>query len=268
MPENIGPVPYADIDTVFLDVGNTLISIDFDRVAAELAARCHPKDFIPPDPLTPTPDALRRAEAAARPGYSERVFVTGVSPERSLFHWYLCSIFEQVESLTSLSPMELDELVTELGPILRPEGRASALWRMVMPGVPEALDRMQRRGLTLAVISNSDGTCANSLEEAGLLRYMNFVIDSAEVGVEKPDPRIFEIALARCGADPRRTLYVGDLYHADVTGARGAGLHALLLDPYGDWPPMDCECAADLSAVADKLESAGASRSPRGRAQL
>jgi putative hydrolase of the HAD superfamily len=240
------PVPYADIDTVFLDVGNTLISIDFDRVAAELAARrwrCEP-------------EALRRAEAAARPGYSHRVFVAGVRPDRSLFHSYLCAILEKSETLATLSPADMDELVTELGPVLRPDGRASALWRMVMPGVPQALERLQRRGLTLAVISNSDGTCAQSLEAAGLLRYMNFVIDSAEVGVEKPDPRIFAIALARCGADQRHTLYIGDLYHADIAGARGAGLHALLLDPYGDWPPLDCDRAADLSAVADRLELA------------
>lgn len=250
MPDNMGPVPYADIDTVLLDVGNTLISIDFDRIAAELAARRLPCE----------PDSLRRAEAAARPGYSERVFVTGVRTDRSLFHWYLCAVFEQVQSLTSLSATELDELVTELTPVLRPDGRASALWRMVMPGVPQALERLQRQGLTLAVVSNSDGTCAKSLDEAGLLRYMDFVIDSAEVGVEKPDPRIFEIALARGGADPRRTLYVGDLYHADVVGARGAGLHPLLLDPNGDWPPLDCDRAPDLSAVADRLESARADR--------
>ncbi len=248
MPEATEPIPYADIDTVFLDVGNTLISIDFDRVAEQLAAR----QFLC------EPEALRRAEAAARPGYSERVFVTGVPSHRSLFHWYLLAILEQTKGLSSLSPTQLDDLVTEIGPILRPEGRASALWRMVMPGVPQALERMRRKGLTLAVVSNSDGTCATSLDEAGLLHYMNFVIDSAEVGVEKPDPRIFEIALARCGADPRRTLYVGDLYHADVIGARGAGLHALLLYPYGDWPPLDCETATDLSAVADRLlESSG-----------
>ena len=276
MPADVKPIPWTDIDTIFLDVGNTLISIDFDRVAEELAAR----KFLCES------EALRRAEAAARPGYSERVFVTGVPPHRSLFHWYLFAILEKypgdfvppdpltpslagtptphsapaarsrahsLASLASLSPTALDELVTEIGPILRPEGRASVLWRMVMPGVPEALERLQRQGLMLAVISNSDGTCAQSLEEAGLLRYLNFVIDSAEVGVEKPDPRIFEIALARCAADPRRTLYIGDLYHADVVGARGAGLHALLLDPYGDWPEMDCERARDLAEVADRM---------------
>src|SRR6185503_2923926 len=236
-------VPYADINTVLLDVGNTLISIDFDRVSEELAVR-H---------LRCEPSALRRAEAAARPGYSERVFVTGARPDRSLFHSYLSVILERAESLASLSLRERDELVTELEPILKPDGRASALWRMVMPGVPEALERMQRQGLTLAVVSNSDGTCANSLEEAGLLHYLNFVIDSAEVGVEKPDPRIFKIALSQSVSDARRTLYVGDLYHADVIGARGAGLHALLLDPYGDWPPLDCDRAPDLAAVAERL---------------
>ena len=239
----MAPIPYAGVDTVFLDVGNTLISIDFDRVAAELAARR----------WTCEPQAIRRAEAAARPGYSTRVFVTGTRPDRSLFHSYLCAILEQVESLAALSPAALDGLVTEMAPILRPDGRASALWRMVMPDVPQALERLQRRGLTLAVVSNSDGTCAQSLDEAGLLRHLSFVIDSAEVGVEKPDPRIFEIAIDRCGATPQRTLYVGDLYHADVIGARRAGLHALLLDPYGDWPEMDCETAKDLTEVADRL---------------
>ena len=237
-------VPYADVDTILLDVGNTLISIDFDRVAEELAARQYRCG----------PDALRRAEAAARPGYSERLFVTGLPANRSLFHWYLCAILEQSKDM-ALSPAVLDELVSEMAPVLRPEGRASVLWRMVMPGVPNALERLQRQGLTLAVVSNSDGTCAEGLETAGLLQYMNFVIDSAEVGVEKPDRRIFEIAVARCGADPRRTLYVGDLYHADVVGARGAGLHALLLDPYGDWPALDCEIAKDLPEVADRMEA-------------
>ena len=237
-------VPYADIDTILLDVGNTLISIDFDRVAEELAVRNFQCE----------PDALRRAEAAARPGYSERLFVTGLPSDRSVFHWYLCAILQQAKQLT-VSPAALDELVAEMGPVLRPEGRANVLWRMVMPGVPEALGRLRRRGVKLAVVSNSDGTCAQSLEAAGLLQYMNVVIDSADVGVEKPDRRIFEIALRRCGADPERTLYVGDLYHADVVGGRGAGLHTLLLDPYGDWPRLDCETAKDLSEVADRFEA-------------
>ena len=98
----MAPVPYADIDTILLDVGNTLISIDFDWVAAALAARRWPCE----------PDALRRAEAAARPGYSQRVFVTGAPPDRSLFHSYLCAILEQTGSLGSRSASDRDAIVT------------------------------------------------------------------------------------------------------------------------------------------------------------
>jgi putative hydrolase of the HAD superfamily len=79
------------------------------------------------------------------------------------------------------------------------------------------------------------------------------VIDSALAGFEKPDPRIFVHALSLAGTEPGRTLHVGDLYHADVLGARGAGIHPLLLDPYGDWPALDCGTARDLTEVAERL---------------
>lgn len=237
-------VPYDHIDTVFLDVGNTLISIDFDWIADELCARgfaCEPA-------------ALRRAEAAARPGYSHRLFVDGVEAGTDLFLTYLTTMFERLEVTAALPSSDLQDLVTELRPVLRPDGRASVLWRAVMPQVPEALARMRARGLTLVVVSNSDGTASRSLEAAGLLTYLSAVIDSAIVGYEKPDPRIFEHALRQTGARPERTLHVGDLYHADVTGARAAGIHAVLLDPYDDWPAIDCDRASDLWAVADRFE--------------
>jgi FMN phosphatase YigB (HAD superfamily) len=44
---------------------------------------------------------------------------------------------------------------------------------------------------------------------------------------------------------------VGDLYHADVLGARGAGVRALLLDPFGDWAIDDTPTARDLWEVAE-----------------
>jgi HAD superfamily hydrolase (TIGR01509 family) len=237
-------IPYDQIDTVFLDVGNTLISIDFDWIAAELRARG----------IGCEPSALRRAEAAARPGYSRRLFVDGVEAGTDLFRTYLTTIFERLEVTAGLPSSDLGDLVTELRPVLRPDGRASVLWRSVMPQVPEALERMRSRGLSLVVVSNSDGTAERSLEAAGLRPSLRAVIDSAIVGYEKPDVRIFEYALRQTGARPERTLHVGDLYHADVTGARAAGIYALLLDPYDDWTGVDCERAPDLWAVAAKLD--------------
>jgi putative hydrolase of the HAD superfamily len=236
-------IPYDRIDTVFLDVGNTLISIDFDWIAAELSTRG----------LACEGAAVRRAEAASRPGYSRLLFVDGVEPGTDLFRTYLTTIFEQLEVTARLPSPALRDLVAELRPVFRPDGRASVLWRSVMPQVPEALARMRDRGLTLVVVSNSDGTAERSLETAGLRPCLDLVIDSAIVGYEKPDARIFEHALRASGSQPERTLHVGDLYHADVTGARAAGIHALLLDPYGDWPEVDCEREPDLWAVAQKF---------------
>ncbi len=235
---------FSSVSTVFLDVGNTLISIDFTWVADELTARGHTADA----------EMLRRAEAAARPAYSHRIFVEGLPPGADPFAQYLRAMLVGVPPTARLDAAAFDALVAELRAVLRPDGRASVLWRSVMPRVPEALARLRDRGLRLVVVSNSDGTVERSLDEAGLLPFMSAVIDSRLVGFEKPDPRIFHAALERSGADPARTLHIGDLYHADVQGARGAGIEAVLLDPYGDWPPGDFTRVRDLWEAADLLD--------------
>lgn len=247
-------VPYAQIDTIFLDVGNTLISIDFEWVAAELTQRRH----------ACTAEALRRAEAAARPGYARRLFVDHLPAGTDLFRTYLLVMLERLDVTESLAPGDLDALVSELRTVLRPDGRASSLWRSVMPRVPEALRRLRDLGLRLVVVSNSDGTVEQSLIAAGLRPYLSAVVDSAIAGYAKPDPRIFTHALEVCGARPERTLHVGDIYQADVAGARGAGIHAVLLDPYDDWTTIDdCVRVPDVSAVAELLEHARTRVGPR-----
>ena len=240
------PPPLDAIDTIFLDVGNTLISIDFDWVAAELCGR----------ECAASADELARAEAAARPGYSRRLFVEGVPAGTDLFRAYLVAMIERLPQASTLGAARFDELVTDLRRVLRPDGRASTLWRRVMPGVPDALARLRGLGLRLVVVSNSDGTVERSLVEAGLRQHMSHVVDSSLAGFEKPDPRIFEQALGHAGADAARTLHVGDLFHADVLGARAAGVHALLLDPYGDWTGLDCHVARDLTEVAEMIATA------------
>jgi HAD superfamily hydrolase (TIGR01509 family) len=241
-------IPYAQIDTIYLDVGNTLISIDFDWVASELNARG----------LACVAEGLRRAEAAARPAYSHRLFVERLPEGTDLFLLYLQAMLGQLDVTACLPAGDLDALVKELRTVLRPDGRASTLWKSVMPRIPEALARLRDGGLRLVVVSNSDGTVEHSLEAAGLRPYFAVVIDSAIAGYEKPDPRIFTRALELSGASAGRTLHVGDIYHADVIGARGAGVHAVLLDPYNDWTIDDCERVPDLWAVADRLDLARA----------
>ena len=121
-----------------------------------------------------------------------------------------------------------------------------------MPGVPEALEAFRGLGVQLVAVSNSDGSAEQSLEETGLRGYFSVVIDSARVGFAKPDLRIFELALRMSHAERDRTLHVGDMYHADVVGARRAGISVLLLDPFDDWTGVDCARLPDLAALAQR----------------
>jgi len=128
------------------------------------------------------------------------------------------------------------------------------LWTELEPDAEAALRLARAEGLRTAVISNSNGTIADILAELGLARHVEFVIDSSTVGVEKPDPRIFRLALERAGVAAHESVYVGDLYSIDVVGARAAGLRAILLDPGACWGARDCPTAITvLDAVHQVL---------------
>jgi FMN phosphatase YigB (HAD superfamily) len=78
------------------------------------------------------------------------------------------------------------------------------------------------------------------------------------VGVEKPDPRIFRIALERAQVEPDDAVYVGDLYSVDVIGARAVGMDAVLLDPGACWAPRDCPQVPGLLAACRLVIQRGA----------
>ena len=124
---------------------------------------------------------------------------------------------------------------------LEADNRAKSLWRVVEPGTADVLAELRRRGLTLAVISNSDGRIESDLITAGLAPHFAFVLDSSVVGIEKPDVRIFELALTRLALPASAAAYVGDVYAIDVLGARRAGIEAVLMDPLARYEaPQDC----------------------------
>jgi putative hydrolase of the HAD superfamily len=72
--------------------------------------------------------------------------------------------------------------------------------------------------------------------------------------VEKPDPRIFTIALDRSGSEPSTTIHVGDLYQIDVVGARAAGIRGILLDEGGLYEGVDCPRVGSLGELVTRIE--------------
>src|SRR5437870_3526293 len=102
-----------------------------------------------------------------------------------------------------------DEAVAEAMAEWRHAYNAPAgLFTVADPSAEPALELARARGLTAGVISNSNGTIRATLRALGLLPSLDFVLDSAEVGVEKPDPRIFRLALGRARVAPREAVYV------------------------------------------------------------
>jgi putative hydrolase of the HAD superfamily len=106
------------------------------------------------------------------------------------------------------------------------------LWSWPDPTAAEVFAELKNLGYRLGVISNSDGSIERSMNKLGFAPFFDCMIDSQVVGVEKPDPRIFEIALQQIDLSAEQCVYVGDNYDRDVIGARRAGLVPILLDPF------------------------------------
>ena len=75
----------------------------------------------------------------------------------------------------------------------------------------------------------------------GLARFFDTIVDSTEVGIEKPDVRIFEHALREMKVAAAEAVYVGDVFKVDVLGARAAGLRPILFDPHGFHADKTCD---------------------------
>jgi FMN phosphatase YigB (HAD superfamily) len=95
-------------------------------------------------------------------------------------------------------------------------------------------------GVRLGIVSNADGMIGERLRTREILQVgpglgveVDCVIDSGAVGVMKPDPRIFRLALDAMDVDADDAWYVGDMPGIDVVGARRAGLRPFLVDPLG-----------------------------------
>jgi putative hydrolase of the HAD superfamily len=231
----------GEVDAVFLDVGGVfhlpspeIIGAALQRVGVE-------------DPVDS--DVLDRAHYAG----AKALEVWPVGDVRV----GLWAAYERAYALeVGVAEDRLDEAIAELDAAFGVQG----VWSRLAPGSMAGLRALADTGVTLAIVSNSDGTLEERLRAEGICQVgpgagvpMAIVIDSDVVGVAKPDPAIFHIALEATGVAPERALHIGDTVGADVDGALAAGVRPIHLDPYGFCRDDSHHHAPDLATVAAAL---------------
>lgn len=130
------------------------------------------------------------------------------------------------------------------------------LFRRGIAGMRELVEDLHRRGVPMAVISNSEGRLEELLDELDWSRWFVAIADSGKLGVAKPDPAIFAWTLERLGLPAGEVVHVGDSRGADVDGALAAGMRAIWFGPaahdLGD--PRVAACA-DATALRARLDA-------------
>jgi HAD superfamily hydrolase (TIGR01549 family) len=204
---------------LLLDAGGVLVFPDTDLLV-KIAAR---------DGIVITPEKLFEAHCRLFHAADCQTRQEGVFPGFSDGYYYALYQYAGASG----------EALAKAAKLAVEHDRQVSGWTATRPWVSETLENLAGSGYRMAVISNSDGRAEKILTDLGLRDHFEAVFDSHILGVEKPDPWIFQIALESLGLESSAAIYFGDMYMIDVWGANGVGLGAVHLDALGlykDWP--------------------------------
>jgi HAD superfamily hydrolase (TIGR01549 family) len=225
------------IRTLFLDAGGVLCHPSWPRVSAALQT----------EGVIVSAERLAAAEALAKRDM-DVASVVGATTDAKRGWLYFNKVLEH-------AAIPLSQATDAALAMLHEYHRAENLWEHVPDDVRPALARLRQLGLTMVVVSNANGRLRYLFDRLGLASYFDVVLDSHEWAVEKPDPRLFQIALTESGGIADTTAHVGDFYNIDVAGARLAGLReGILLDPAGLYPDVDCRRIRALDELVGVIE--------------
>lgn len=224
---------------LLLDAGNTVVYLDHAAIAEELGLDAR---------------AVRDAEGPAKHRY-EASLRAGGSHEDGWFR-YVRDVIVGAGAVSTSTLGDLDAQVRHL----RAVHDRFNLWRRVPDGLVDALDAIRADGWAVGVVSNSEGRLAELFARLDVARLFDVVIDSARVGLQKPDPRIFHRATDALGVRPDEAVYLGDIPAVDVDGAHAAGLSAILIDTFDVFPDFDR--APRFRETRDAIDALRARRVP------
>ena len=209
---------------IFFDAGNTLVYHRLDERARDLTAAGFPARV----------EDFQAAERAAKQKLDLWLWpqIRKGEVPRAIDHYFWMEYLSSLMGILGVPEAEHPRLAS----LLYEGFRDVRNWSVVLPETPAYLASLKDRGYFLGVISNSGGQVENQLRDLGLHDYFQAIFDSAIVGVEKPHPEIFQLALASAKLPGDEALFVGDTNATDVGGAQLAGWHAVLIDRVGAYP--------------------------------
>jgi putative hydrolase of the HAD superfamily len=222
---------------VFFDAGNTVAFPDYGvyvRIAEALGRSVTIPDVI-------------QAEALARGAFDRAVAESEGGDVHGFWPVYYTPFFEQLGVPAQRIP-EAVEMTR------RANDEFLGIWSVPVDGLDETIEGLRSRGIVVGCVSNSDGRVEERLDGMGIRRHFDFVIDSHIVGVSKPAPRIFELALEAGGTSADESVYVGDYYAVDVVGARAVGMRPVLFDPVGAYDDVDCDVIKTLPEIVELVD--------------
>lgn len=229
-------------EAVLLDAGGVFFLPEHERIlGAFTRAECDP----PVEDLD-----LAHFRGAAR-------FTTDLDVEADWAGCWKSYLDSYVEAL-AVPPEDREELHLHLDS----EFADAALWVRVIPGCGDGIRALAATGVRLGVVSNADGLIGERLRSHELVQVgpglgveIDCVIDSGAVGVMKPDPRIFALALDVMDLTAEQAWYLGDMPAIDVVGARRAGLHPVLADPFGMHHEADYDRVDSMADLAARINA-------------
>ena len=195
------------IETVFLDAGGVLVFPNWTRVSDALARQG----------VAVSADALAAADPHARRKLDQSGTINATND---------AGRGGSISTWCSAAPRRTDAALAEL----HEYHTTTNLWEFLPAAVVPALRALRAAGHKIVVVSNANGTLHAKFRSARADGTHGRHPRPCDFGVEKPDPRLFRIAMEQSGASPETTVHVGDLYHVDVLGTRAAGLRAVLFD--------------------------------------
>ena len=225
----------SSVKVLLLDVGGVLVRPSFDRLAGALTA--HGVFADPVAMAAAEPRAKKTLDRPPSPGLS-------TDAERG-WHYFNLVLSQARIPRSAATDAALAEVKAWHG--------QHCLWEDVLPGVRPGLESLRGAGLRLAAVSNSNGTLLRLFDRLGFTSLFEVILDSQVEGIEKPDPRLFRLALEKLGAPAGDALHAGDFYNVDVVGARAAGIRPVLVDEAGLYPDADCPRVASLAELAGHL---------------